>query len=300
MSTEQHIKYLMTTEQDLSWGVVTTTAGYQDIEAGTPYPSLQHPTRYLFSSDKGRTLNEYQLIYITRGHGTFSSKHQQNIRIEAGDLFLLFPGEWHTYKPNPKQGWYEYWIGFTGQDMDSKVNANFFNVNNPVFKIGFNSELVNLFQLAVQTSKEQQPGYQQILSGIINLLLGFTYSKFRSTMFEDKKLLELINQAKVLIHEHINGYLTGQEIATKIGMSYSSFRRFFKQYTGFAPMQYLQELKISKSKELLTNTSLTCQEIAFEMGFDTPSYFNMVFRKRVGMTPQQYRNMTQGKLRPIL
>ena len=81
-------------------------------------------------------------------------------------------------------------------------------------------------------------------------------------------------------------------------MSYSSFRRFFKQYTGFTPAQYVLELKINKSKELLTNTDSSCQEIAFEMGFNTPSHFNMIFKKKTGMTPHQYRVMTQGGMFP--
>lgn len=300
MATEEHIKYLMTNEQDISWGIVTTTAGYQDIPAGTAYPSHKHPHRYLFSSKKGRVLNEYQLVYITRGQGTFTSAHQPLIQIHSGDLFLLFPGEWHTYSPDLKTGWYEYWIGFTGQDIDSKMKANFFTYNSPIIKAGFDSELVRLFQLAVCIAKEQKPGFQPVLAGIVSLLLGFSYSKLRTSTFEGTKFLKQIDKAKVLMHEHIESNLSGEQIAEDIGMSYSSFRRFFKQYTGFTPTQYILELKINKSKELLTNTELSCQEIAFELGFNTPSHFNMVFQKKTGMTPHQYRVMTQGRsIRPM-
>lgn len=155
--------------------------------------------------------------------------------------------------------------------------------------------MVRLFQLAVYIAKEQLPGFQQVLAGIISLLLGFSYSKLRANTFEGTKFLKQINKAKVIMYEQIEGNLSGEQIAEKIGMSYSSFRRFFKQYTGFTPTQYILELKINKSKELLTNTELSCQEIAFEMGFNTPSHFNMVFQKKTGMTPHQYRVMTQGR-----
>lgn len=295
MIMKEHIKYLMTNEQDISWGIVTTTAGYQDIPAGTAYPSRKHPVRYLFSSEKGRVLYEYQLVYITRGKGTFTSAHQATTPIQAGDLFLLFPGEWHTYRPDPDTGWYEYWIGFTGHDIDAKIAANFFSSSSPVIKIGFNSELVGLFQLAVCVAKEQKPGYQQVLAGVVSLLLGFSYSKLRTNTFEGTKFLNQINEAKVLMYEHIERSITGEQIAEKIGMSYSSFRRFFKQYTGFSPSQYIIELKLNKGKELLTNTDFSCQEIAYELGFNTPSHFNMVFLKKTGMTPHQYRVMTQGR-----
>lgn len=295
MATEEHIKYLMTNEQDISWGIVTTTAGYQDIPPGAVYPSRKHPVRYLFSSEKGRILNEYQLVYITRGQGTFTSAHQPTTHIQAGDIFLLFPGEWHSYRPTPQTGWYEYWIGFTGHDIDSKINAHFFSCDSPIIRAGFDSELVRLFQLAVYIAREQLPGFQQVLAGIVSLLLGFSYSKLRTNSFEGTKFLKQIDKAKVFMHEQINNNLSGEQIAENIGMSYSSFRRFFKQYTGFTPAQYIMELKINKSKELLTNTEFSCQEIAFEMGFNTPSHFNMVFQKKTGMTPHQYRVMTQGR-----
>ena len=295
MPKEEHIKYLMTNEQDISWGIVTTTVGYQDIPARTVYPSHKHPIRYLFSSEKGRILNEYQLVYITSGQGIFTSTHQPSTHIRAGDLFLLFPGEWHTYYPDFQTGWYEYWIGFTGNDIDLKVKAHFFTCNSPIIKAGLDSELVKLFQLAVYTAKQQRPGFQQILAGIISLLLGFSYSKLRIDTLGGTKFLKQIDKAKVLMYEHVENSLSGEQIAENIGMSYSSFRRFFKQYTGFTPTQYILELKINRSKELLTNTEYSCQEIAFELGFNTPSHFNMVFLKKTGITPHQYRVKTQGR-----
>ena len=71
METSAHIKYLLANEQDNRWGVVVTTTGYQIIEPQTSYPPSNHPVRYLFSVEKGRLLNEYQLIYISRGDGQF-------------------------------------------------------------------------------------------------------------------------------------------------------------------------------------------------------------------------------------
>ena len=295
MLKEEHIKYLITNEQDVSWGIVTTTVGYQDIPPQSVYPPQKHPVRYLFSSEKGRILNEYQLVYITRGRGSFTSSHQKNSPINSGDIFLLFPGEWHTYRPDLSTGWYEYWIGFTGKDIDAKIQAGFFKRESPIIRTGFDSEIVRLFQLAVETAKQQSPGFQQMLAGIVNLLLGYSYAKFKNCTLEGSKFLAQINKAKVIMREHIFEELSGTEIAKEIGMSYSSFRRFFKQCTGFSPAQYFLELKINKSKELLTNSELNCQEIAFEMGFNTPSYFNLIFQKKTGMTPYQFRRMTQGK-----
>lgn len=114
--------------------------------------------------------------------------------------------------------------------------------------------------------------------------------------FRDKNIDGQIAKAKILMQENIEQNLPGEAIARQIGMGYSWFRRIFKEYTGFAPNQYMQELKISKSKELLTNSEMNCQQIAYAVGFETPSYFNIVFKKKTGMTPSKYREFTQGSL----
>lgn len=93
METSAHIKYLLANEQDNRWGVVVTTTGYQIIEPQTSYPPSNHPVRYLFSVEKGRLLNEYQLIYISRGDGQFVSASHKETSFEGGGKFiLLFPG----------------------------------------------------------------------------------------------------------------------------------------------------------------------------------------------------------------
>lgn len=300
METSAHIKYLLANEQENRWGVVVTTTGYQIIEPQTSYPPSNHPVRYLFSVEKGRLLNEYQLIYISRGDGQFVSASHKETSFEGGGKFiLLFPGEWHSYRPSPKTGWHEYWIGFTGPDIDRKVGAKFLDPHRPLFNVGYHEDIINLYKLALRTAQEQGSGFQQILAGIVNLLLGFAYAEHMQTALEDMQVAAQLNEAKIIMQDNFNRNLSCQEVAARICMSYSRFRRLFRQYVGFAPAQYLLELKINKSKELLTNSALTCQEIAFESGFEYPSHFNIAFKKKTGITPNQYRDLTQGRLQEI-
>ena len=78
-------------------------------------------------------------------------------------------------------------------------------------------------------------------------------------------------------------------------MSYSRFRKLFKEYTGFAPSQYIQEVRMNVAKELLTNTSKSIKEIAVELGYENTDYFFIAFKKITGSTPLTYRTSTQGK-----
>lgn len=295
MKKDIHVKYLPANNQDFLWGLTISSVGCQRIEMGESYPPDSHPTRYLFSADRGRVLNEYQLLYIIRGRGVFSSASHKKIPINEGDMFLLFPGEWHSYKPDAEIGWDEYWIGFNGINMDNRLHNDFFSRKLPVFKVGIRDDIVGLYNQAINIAKEQKTGYQQMLAGIVDYLLGLAYSQNKYSLFEDLKITKQINQAKVIMLENFHMDIKPQEVARQVNMSYSWFRHVFKQYIGFSPSQYIQELKIQKSKELLTCTNLTSQEIAFEVGFNNPDYYNTVFKKKIKCTPIEYRKITQGK-----
>jgi len=295
MDKSIHLKYLIANEQDNLWGLTISTVGYQHIESKSSYPPQNHPTRYLFSTDKGRVLEEYQLIYITQGKGDFISDNYKSVSIKEGNMFLLFPGEWHSYKPDKQTGWDEYWIGFSGINIDNRILNGFFNKQKPIFNVGLRQEVVQLYKQAIDVAKAQEAGFQQMLAGIVNYLLGIAYVHNKRSNFSDPQIINKINKAKILMLENFKNSITPESIAEKVNVSYSWFRRIFKQYTGLSPSQYILELKIQKSKELLTNTLNSSQEIAFEAGFDNSDYFCTVFKKRTGMTPVKYREFTQGR-----
>lgn len=288
-----HFCYLISNEKDKRWDITVNTIGHQMIGKNENYPKNNHPSRYLFSPEKGRVLNEYQLLYIVKGKGNFVSKNQKAIDLRVGNLFMLFPGEWHNYHPDKDSGWTEYWIGFEGESVDKKYENGFFTKTKPVFNIGLHEEIIELYERALLTAQNQHVGFQQILSGIVNLLLGYTYSYSQYYLFEDMKVMNQINEAKILMSDHYNEGMDTKEVADSVHMSYSWFRHLFKQYTGFAPNQYMIEIRIQKSKELLTNTFMPIKEISYRVGFENPEYFSALFKKRVKSTPAAYREFTQ-------
>ena len=116
-------KYLIVNERDKRFGLSVTTVGFQAIGAGSVYPPRNHPDAYYFTAQKGRVLHEYQLVYITKGRGTFASDTTPSVDISKGQILFLFPGQWHTYAPLQKTGWNEYYIGFEGPIIDNLVKT---------------------------------------------------------------------------------------------------------------------------------------------------------------------------------
>lgn len=295
MGTSIHKKYLAINPEDQKWGLSINSVGHQMISKNEVYPPQDHPTRYLFNIQNGRILNEYQLLYITRGKGILSTSKSGSWNIKEGYMFLLFPGEWHTYWPDSESGWSEYWIGFNGGIIDHWVGNGFFTKEQPLFNIGLNEEIISLYKRAIIIADAQEANFQQALSGIVCNLISMAIYLSRNRSFSMSDVSSQINKAKIAIHENIST-IKPEELAKMTFMSYSRFRKIFKDYTGFAPSQYIQEVRLTMAKEMLTNTMMPIKEIAFELGYENKDYFFTVFRKATGMTPAGYRRLTQGEI----
>ena len=294
MSNAQKFKYLLDNEQDEQWGLTINTVGFQKVEKGENYPLKQHPASYLFSTEKGRTFDEYQLLYITRGKGWFISEHCERSEIKEGNIFMLFPGEWHNFSSEKNTGWDEYCIGFRGINIDHRMKHGFFSLQNPIFRVGINEEIINIYKKAIVVANEQETGFQQMLAGIVNYLLGMIYSIDKHTINKESIYYNDINKAKVFMQENFHTNLSSETVAEMLNFSYVNFRKIFKEFTGFAPNQYILELKIKKSKELLTKTQQPIKEIAYAVGFSNLDYFYTFFKNKTNYSPKEYRIFTQG------
>jgi len=283
-------KYLLVSEKDNKFGLTVNTVGFQPIAPNTEYPSTEHPKSYYFNPEKGRILSEYQIVYVSKGKGTFKSESTKKINISKGQAIILFPGQWHTYCPLKESGWNEYYIGFEGEIIDNIVNNGFISPLSQVLNVGVSEDLVNLFSTAMRVAKEDKTAAQQNLAGIAFNILGSILSMAQNKNFETKDTAQKIERAKVIMLENIHKDIDIQEIANNLGISYSLFRKEFKEYTGYAPSQYFQELKLRKAKELLAETNLSVKEISYELDFNSYEYFLSFFKKKVGVTPIEYRN----------
>jgi AraC-like DNA-binding protein len=286
----QTSKYLLANERDALWGLTVSTVGYEEILPGEPYPTKGHADGYYFDLKQGRTLNEYQLLYNPEGEGIFESAHIPPTRLKAGDMFLLFPGEWHTYHPDPYIGWKSHWIGFKGRNMDDRVKAGFLKPEKPIYHIGYSSVIESLYRKAYESAVEEAAYSQQLMAGIVNHLIGKMYSLERNIeLGKNQTQVNMVAKARLRIRESLESSLTIQEVAEELGVSYSNFRKLFKEYTGLSPATYQQELRLLRAKELLTTTDLSIKEIAYRLNFESPDYFSSKFKAKMGYKPSDIK-----------
>ncbi len=283
-------KYLPTSAADEHWGLYVLNAGWSRVNMLDEYPSPEHPAHHYFSWDKGRVLDEYQIIYITNGEGIFESTHFAQTIIREGSILLLFPGEWHRFKPDRQTGWNEYWVGFKGSIIENLIHHQFISIETPVVYIGVNETIIHLFTEIKEKTTTEKTGYQPLVSGIVLHLLGLIHSLSKQQHFElEDHTVAIINKARIIFRTSIGQQSSMEQVAEELNVSYAWFRKAFKQYTGISPNQYLLQLKIEKAKLLLSDHSKSIKEIAFGLHFESAFYFSKLFKDKTGVTPGQYR-----------
>lgn len=290
----QTSKYLIANERDAEWGLTVSTVGYEEIVPGEEYPTHGHADGYYFTLERGRVLNEYQLLYQPEGEGVFRSDTVGEACLKAGDMFLLFPGEWHSYHPLPDVGWKSHWIGFKGANMDHRLQAGFLSPRHPIYHVGYSGEILHLYEEAMRVAQVEAPYVQQTLAGVVNYLVGLMYSLERTNLLSrNHEQVDMINQARLLIRNGLEDALTIQDIARDMGVSYSNFRKLFKEFAGVSPALYQQELRIQRAKELLATTDMSVKQIAYRLRFDSPDYFSSKFKMKTGMKPSDFREQAR-------
>ena len=101
-----------------------------------------------------------------------------------------------------------------------------------------------------------------------------------------------IVKAKNYIALNYSEPLSLEQVAKAVNASTFYFCKMFKRVTGLNFTAYVSRVRIERAKSLLLNPNLRISEIAFEVGFESLTHFNRVFRKIVGQSPSDYR----GKL----
>ena len=283
-------KYLQVSQDYLFRELVVVNAGHTMIPPGSDYPATSHPSHHYFRFTQGRVIDEYQLIYISNGGGMLETESAGRLEITAGDVILLFPGEWHRYRPDEKTGWTENWVGFTGDASLLNVSGDLVSRVNPVFSIGVDDRVMSLFFNILELVKLDQTGSEYAISGATLNLIGYLLcQKKRLERRISNRNDEIITRAKTIMECQFDQKVNLEEIAGQLHISYVWFRTYFRKHTGFSPYDYLLNIRINHASLLLANSNLSIKEIALASGFHSQQQFSKTFRKKTGVSPREYK-----------
>ncbi len=131
--------------------------------------------------------------------------------------------------------------------------------------------------------------YQYINWCFGHLLATFLYASKTSDDFMEEENPG-VSRAIHIMEQNISRKMSLSEIAEEAGYSPSYLITIFSKKTGYSPLKYYSHLKITKACEYLDFSKLKIKEISFLLGYTDPYYFSKDFRKKMGISPRNYRN----------
>ncbi|MDR2483200.1 MAG: helix-turn-helix domain-containing protein [Treponema sp.] len=288
---DSFLHYPPYSEEDEKLGMLCTTAGSTNVQPRTVYPPRKNEHPALFRTvAEGRVLPEFQLVYITRGEGVFTSGGN-TYEVKPGSIMLILPGLKHAYKPLLETGWHEYWVGFKGAYFSTLLAEGRFSPAHVFFETGLQDSLLSIFNQIFDEVRAQRPLYQlKACAGVLSLIAEVLTRERRKD--QPNYYQNIVAKAKCLMESNIYGAINLSGISEQLGISTSRLNEIFKTYTSMTPYQYYIHIKIHKAESLLEREDIPVKEAAFRMGFDDQYYFSRLFKSKTGVSPSDWRKFS--------
>jgi AraC-like DNA-binding protein/ligand-binding sensor protein len=183
-------------------------------------------------------------------------------------------------------------VGFlqTGQVLLKKpTSADFARTSKQLIQWGFKVNLGRVEEAFFHTRVLSMPQFESMIRLLTIFAQHLSIVSNQILVQQEHAEPPTIVRAKQFIHEHQANDLSLGEVAKAVNTSTFYFCKMFKRAAGLNFTDYLSRVRIEKAKNLLINPNLRVSEIAYEVGFQSLTHFNRVFRKLVGQSPTDYR-----------
>lgn len=248
------------------------------------YPQARHHFR-----ERPNGSDQFILIYCVDGQGEIRTK--EALQAIGSDQFFIIPaGMPHSYRSDAQNPWSIYWIHFAGSK--SAAYARFGGQVASIERTK-TSRINDRIELFSEIFRNLDRGFSTETLEYVNqclphLLASFTHlSQFRLIKESGEK--DVVAQSINFMLENLIKKLKLEDIAAETSLSASHFSRLFVNRTGHSPIDYFIQLKIQRACRLIDNSGWSIADVSREMGFDDQFYFSRVFRKVMGMSPNEYR-----------
>lgn len=239
----------------------------------------------------------FELYYVVKGQCKIFVEHNLFV-VNEGDLIILPPSTLHRSQYDQNTPVDRIILSFNEEYLlplikliSPSFNINIFTVGKLTFsgkaRRDFLNHLLNLLE-----ENRKSDVYKTINSHAIMLSL-FAHIGRNSKNIKQEELIDIttasIQNAAKYIFENFNSEITLKQAADIAGMSETYFSRKFAEITGYGFKEYLTNIRIKKSQEILCSGKLSITQTAIACGFNDPNYFGDAFKKNTGLSPRDFR-----------
>lgn len=239
-------------------GLNPIACGYEDCE---PCHSFGPSIRFFWC-----------IHYVRSGCGTYRI-NEKEYRVSAGQIFIIPPYIETYYIADEKNPWHYTWICFLTDEPIPNL------LNSPVLSI---DEAEIVFSKMLKCT-DFHNGRSEYLAGCLWELWSILQENSTETKSE-----RTIDKALSIIHSEYYRGITTTEVAGRLGLNRSYFSAMFTKETGTPPIKYINNLRIKKAAELMTEYGISPASAAASIGYSDMSNFSNAFKKHFGISPSKY------------
>ncbi|MBT3385085.1 MAG: helix-turn-helix transcriptional regulator [Prolixibacteraceae bacterium] len=237
-----------------------------------------------------KKLESYLLVYCTKGNGIALILDEQ-VPVSNDQFFIISKGDEFKFYSVPDVNTHFLIAWFDGKKA-KQLGKEFSVVRNLIPSV--NNMVANREMLFDEIFNNLSKGFHDENLEYVNFCFGhllatFIYANKTSDDIADESN-PLIRRAINYLGKNLNRKLSLNQIADEVGYSPTYFTTLFKKETNYSPISYFSHLKIVKACELLDYTQMKVKEVSFHLGYSDPYYFTKDFKKKMGLSPRNYRN----------
>ena len=244
-----------------------------------------------FIIDRPNSMKGYIVNLTVKGKGKIFSGENQ-FTVEPGDLLLFPPEAVHYYgRADDSDEWYHRWVYFRPR----AYWADWLKWPHETEKVGritlpdphLADEFDSLFLEIDEAHKEIRPMSEQLAMNLLERLLIRCYEI--TSLADNAPMDHRILEACQILSASLAAEISIESLAEQVFLSPSRLAHLFREQVGVSIVRWREDQRIIRAKLLLQTTPMPVAVIGQQVGYDDQLYFSRVFKKRVGVSPSEYR-----------
>ncbi|MDE6761470.1 MAG: AraC family transcriptional regulator [Lachnospiraceae bacterium] len=241
----------------------------------------------------------YIIHYILSGKGSYQVG-EQYYELQKGQGFLIEPETVTFYKADKEHPWTYCWIGFAGEMAPAYIRDVGLNSQQLVFQNNQGEELKKIVLRMLKCSKASVTNQYLLQSLLYEFFAILTKDiQLENVTQESKESIYIRNAINFIRNNYASG-ITVSDIAREVCVNRSYLYKLFTESLQMSPKEFITQFRISRSKELLTVTELSVEEVANSCGYPDSLVFSKAFKKIIGMPPSVYRKTHRKEVKDRL
>jgi AraC family transcriptional regulator, arabinose operon regulatory protein len=259
------------------------------IESLMPTDAGYYPKAKGHTCARERGCPETVFIYCSEGNGWCEVAGRMH-EITRNQLLILPASIPHVYGADKKKPWTIYWFHAVGTHLPIYLKMLGATAEKPIVPLGGDVQLLSLFE---EVLEELEHGFTTAhllyASHVLTHLMGLILRHKDESGYGATNVRERVAKSIEFMKNHLREPLKIAILAGLVSLSRSHYTTLFQRVTGYAPLSYLNHLRMQRAVQLLNTTDQSIKQISDQLGFCDQFYFSRAFVKMHNHSPSEHR-----------